>query len=301
MTLRTVREISASEPMEVGTSTGWRAMPSSSIDSVDPVLLIDYFHQVTPGGADFRHAGVGPHPHRGFSPIGIVLAGEAHHRDSRGNDHVVYAGGVQWIDAGMGLWHSERPSKAFAEQGGLHEHIQIWINSPATRKSGPPRYRPRQRGEIPVRGPVRVLAGTGFGVPGAYETFTPIEMALVDLEDGQAMELPAPAGHGTVLFVREGAGRLDLGQGRSAGSRDVVVFEGDGDVVAVTAKGPTRFFYVSGQPIGEPVTWQGPFVMNTTTEILEAMRDAQKGKMGVLIEDFSHPLGRPAPAEAGTP
>jgi len=291
---RSVRTIVAAEPMEVGTSSGWRAMPGSAIDVVDPVLLVDYFHRTTPGGEDHRHAGVGPHPHRGFSPIGIVLAGEAHHRDSRGNDHVVSEGGVQWIDAGMGLWHSERPTKAFAERGGLHEHLQVWINSPAARKHDVPRYRPVQREEIPTVGPVRVLAGTRFGVAGAYETFTPIEMALVDLEDGGTIDLPAPKGHGTILFVREGAGRLDLGDGASAKSRDLVHFGDDGDVARVTARGPVRFLFVSGKPIGEPIAWQGPFVMNTTTEILEAMRDAQKGKMGVLIEDYSHPRGKPA-------
>ena len=143
-------------------------------------------------------------------------------------------------------------------------------------------------------GPVRVLAGTRFGVAGAYETFTPLEMALVDLEDGGTIDLPAPKGHGTILFVREGAGRLDLGGGTSAGSRDLVHFADDGDVARVTARGPVRFLFVSGQPIGEPIAWQGPFVMNTTTEILEAMRDAQKGKLGVLIEDFSHSRGKSA-------
>ena len=113
-------------------------LPTTSVERIDPFLLLHHHAGMVEPGNHPRMVGVGPHPHRGFSPVTFIFKGDVHHRDSRGNSSIVKAGGVQWMNAGMGIIHSERPSKEFAEKGGEQEIIQLWINTPAAQKMKEP-------------------------------------------------------------------------------------------------------------------------------------------------------------------
>ena len=124
-------------------------LPSNEIDYLDPFILLHHGHIIFDEHTNLSHAGVGPHPHRGFSPVTFVFKGGSNHRDSRGNNNVIYAGGAQWMNAGMGVIHSERPPADIHEIGGRQEIIQLWINTPAKHKMDQPEY-------FPVTGP-------GFG------------------------------------------------------------------------------------------------------------------------------------------
>jgi redox-sensitive bicupin YhaK (pirin superfamily) len=125
-----------------------------------------------PTHVDTKHAGVGPHPHRGFSPVSFIFKGGVHHRDSRGNNNIVYAGGTQWMNAGMGVIHSERPPADIHEIGGRQELIQLWVNTPAKHKMDVPDYQPLTAEETPVVNSadqlttVNVIAGELNGVKG---------------------------------------------------------------------------------------------------------------------------------------
>ena len=125
-------------------------MPTQKVNRVDPFLLLHHARTKYYNDRPARIQGIGPHPHRGFSPVTFVIKGEIHHRDSRGNDQIAKEGEVQWMHAGMGIIHSERPSEELAERNGIQEIIQLWINSPADKKMKEPYYKYLSEDEIPI-------------------------------------------------------------------------------------------------------------------------------------------------------
>ena len=127
-----------------------QAIPTQKVDQVDPFLLLHHGTFTFREDAPARHQGIGPHPHRGFSPVTFVIRGEVHHRDSRGNNQIARQGEVQWMFAGAGIVHSERPSPDLAGKNGTQEIVQLWINAPAASKMKPPKYQYRSEPEIPV-------------------------------------------------------------------------------------------------------------------------------------------------------
>src|SRR5678809_1493277 len=139
---RTIKHILYGRQFNMGGLPIRQPIPSTELDQVDPFLLLHHAEVRMPMHTPVEKAGVGPHPHRGFSPVTFIFKGGVHHRDSRGNDNVVYAGGTQWMNAGMGIIHSERPPADIFERGGILEIIQLWINTPARNKMDQPSYTP---------------------------------------------------------------------------------------------------------------------------------------------------------------
>ena len=233
--------------------------------------------------------GFGRHPHRGFSAISFIYRGGIHHRDSRGNDHVVYAGGTQWIHAGRGIIHSERPPEDIHDLGGEAELLQVWVNSPAVHKMDQPHYYPATAEDTPTIVSedgltiVRVPAGEFMGKKGIIPTFTKVNTLMSEMKTGGSFTFPIPQHHNTLLYVLSGSVRVNGEQ--TVLAKEMVQFNQDGDAFTVEAITDTMLFVGSGEPLNEPIVAHGPFVMNTETEIMEAFRDYQMGKMGVLIEN----------------
>jgi redox-sensitive bicupin YhaK (pirin superfamily) len=264
-------------------------LPTNNVQQVDPFLLLHHADVKVPKHLEPAHAGVGPHPHRGFSPVTFIFKGAVHHRDSRGNNSVVYAGGAQWMNAGMGVMHSERPSHDIHDIGGEQEIIQLWINTPSQHKMDQPAYFPVQANEVPKfvsddkLATVNVFAGEVLGIKGPVPSLSPVNAATIDAKKGARLEIPLPADFNAFLYLLDGQITLD-GYGITDGL-NAVVFARDGEGISFTALEDTRLLLMSGKPLNEEVVSHGPFVMNTQTQILEAMRDYQMGKMGILIED----------------
>ncbi len=286
---RTVKRLLYAQEVDMGGIPIRQPLPTYQVDDIDPFLLLHHHHSTLKEGTNARQAGVGPHPHRGFSPVTFIFKGNVHHRDSRGNSAVVEAGGVQWMNAGMGVIHSERPSEAFAEKGGEQEIIQLWVNTPASKKLEQPAYFSLNKEEIPVLFSedqltmVKILAGTFNGVSGFNHTQSPMLMLEVYMQKGGEYTFPVDETYNLMLYNMderiwvEGFGIVD--------GKHLVWFKNDGQQVQIKAQETTRFLLLAGQPLNEPVATYGPFVMNTQTEIMQAMRDYQMGKMGVLIEE----------------
>jgi redox-sensitive bicupin YhaK (pirin superfamily) len=150
MKTRTIETIAYGQQMDMGGFPIRQALPSSKADMLDPFLLLHHANIKVAENVDVKNAGVGPHPHRGFSPVTFIFKGGVHHRDSRGNSHIVYEGGTQWMNAGMGVIHSERPPVDIHELGGVQELIQLWINTPAANKMEVPAYIPVTKEDTPV-------------------------------------------------------------------------------------------------------------------------------------------------------
>jgi redox-sensitive bicupin YhaK (pirin superfamily) len=289
MKTRSVSNLLYAHPHDMGGLPIKQPFPTAKVAQIDPFLLLHHADVKVPKHLDPDHAGVGPHPHRGFSPVTFIFKGGVHHRDSRGNDSVVYAGGAQWMNAGMGAIHSERPPYDIHEIGGRQEIIQLWINSPAKNKMDQPAYFPVPAADIPKfvsedkLVTINVVAGNLIGLKGPIPATSAVNAATLEVKEGGSVKVELPQNHNAFLYLLDGKINLD-GYGLTEGLH-AAVFSNDGDGISFTALEDTRMLLMSGEPLDEKVVAHGPFVMNSETQILEAMRDYQNGKMGVLIED----------------
>ena len=286
---RSVSHLLYAQPVDMGGIPIRQPLPTQKVQQVDPFLLIHHADLKAPLHTDPDDAGVGPHPHRGFSPVTFIFQGGVHHRDSRGNDSVVYAGGAQWMNAGMGIIHSERPPHDIHEIGGRQEIIQLWINTPAKHKMDQPSYFPLQANEVPSSVTedglvtLNVFSGEVNGVKGKIPSLSPVNAATVTAKQNGKLAIEFPATHSALIYLLDGKITLD-GYGLVEGLH-AVVLKNDGNGISFQALEDTRMLVLSGEPLNEEVVSYGPFVMNSQTQIMEAMRDYQMGKMGVLIED----------------
>ena len=286
---RTVKTLLYAEMIDMGGLPVRQPFPTSRIQQLDPFLLLHHADIRVPQQVNPGHAGVGPHPHRGFSPVTFIFKGGVHHRDSRGNNSVVYEGGAQWMNAGMGMMHSERPPVDIHERGSRQEFIQLWINTPARHKMDQPEYFSLQADTVPnfksADGLVtlNVVAGEVLGVKGLIIPKTPVNAATLMMSKGGKIEIPLPDDHNAFLYLLEG--KINISGYGLTEALNAAIFGNDGDGITTEAVEDSRILVMSGQPLNEKVVSHGPFVMNNETQILEAMRDYQKGKMGILIED----------------
>lgn len=287
MKYRSVANIQASEPIEMGSTTVKQPLPTVKIEQIDPFLLLHHFgpYEVEPGHDPLN---VGPHPHRGFEPVTFLYQGGIRHKDSRGNEGLLEPGDVQWMTAGRGIIHSERASRAFREQGGTMEGIQLWINLPKAQKMVQPAYQDIKAAQIPVvnldrqKVRVKIVAGTFDRQKGPARTHTSIQALQLSLLQGGFAELPIPSDHNAFLYILRG--EVQLNENWNYSKETLLQFRQDGDGISLRAAEDSEALLLSGAPIGEPVAQWGPYVMNTQTEIMEAMRDYQMGKMGVYTE-----------------
>lgn len=284
---RSVKKIIAAQKVNMGGHILDQPLPVNGIDQIDPFLLIHHWKRLMKGGDQQKHVGVGPHPHRGFSPVTFVFEGAVEHRDSLGNRATVTKGGTQWMHAGKGITHSERPSKTIAEEGGLQEFIQFWVNTPAAHKMETPYYLPISYKDTPKvhKGAIEigVVAGSFENKNGPAKTYNNQILLRGETHANDNISITIPENYNMLIYILNGS--ITTG-GVEAKTKDLIWYNNDSDIVNLQLIEGTRFIVLSGEPINEKLSSYGPFVMNTQTEILEALKDAQMGKMGVLIEDF---------------
>ncbi|WP_407408901.1 pirin family protein [Acinetobacter sp.] len=254
--------------------------------ALSPFLLLDYAapHHFNPTHA--QH-GVGEHPHRGFETVTLAYQGEVTHQDSSGGGGTIHAGDVQWMTAGSGVVHEEFHSPEFAQQGGLFEMVQLWINLPAKDKMTPPSYQAIQSTHIPVielpeqGGHLRVIAGEYQGHTGPATSFSPINLWDGALAQNADHTFTVPPDHTTLLVLLEG--ELLINHRQKVQPNSVVLFERNQDTqINVLAAQHSRFVLLTGEPLNEPIQGYGPFVMNTEQEIFQAFEDFKQGKFGQL-------------------
>jgi len=252
----------------------------SEVPNLDPFLLLDHFGSERP--EDYI-AGFPWHPHRGIETVTYILAGEVEHGDSMGNKGVIGPGDVQWMTAGSGIIHQEMPR---GDAQGRNTGFQLWANLPAAQKMMDPRYRDVKAADVPTvttatGARVKVICGEVDGTRGPVGdvVIVPEYLDVAVPADGTFVH-PVPRGHTAFAYVFEGSGKFGVGPEGHTGAHGAgtLVQYGDGDAVSVAAEGgPVRFILVSGRPIGEPVAWHGPIVMNTKEEIRQALRDLEAG------------------------
>jgi redox-sensitive bicupin YhaK (pirin superfamily) len=256
-------------------------------ERVSPFVLMDYgpAKDFTPLGSGKR--GVGWHPHRGFETVTLAWEGKVAHRDNAGHAGIIGPGDVQWMTAAKGIFHEEFHEAEFAREGGRLHMMQLWVNLPRKDKTAPPGYQPITSAQIPVvaledgQGSVRVVAGEYGDARGPAKTFTPITMLDVKLEAGGRLPVSLPAHHNALAVVA--AGRVTV-SGQSAKTGELVLFANDGASLSIVADEATHLIILAGQPLDEPIVQYGPFVMNSTEEIKQAMFDVERGGFGPIPE-----------------
>jgi redox-sensitive bicupin YhaK (pirin superfamily) len=211
-----------------------------------------------------------------------MYEGSVHHTDSLGNDQAIHDNEVQWINAGRGIIHGEKAGKAFAEKGGRFQGIQLWINTPAAHKMDPPSYQPITKNEIVLLEEegvqMRLVSGTYDGKkgPAKSDVFT----AMLHMKEGSSKAFQFPVSNNVAFYVLEG--KLRVNEVHFAAQHQLLVFKNTDGEILLEANADAKLLLMAGNPINEPMVSHGPFVMNTQTEIMEAMRDYQSGKMGFL-------------------
>jgi redox-sensitive bicupin YhaK (pirin superfamily) len=265
-------------------------LPHPTLEQFDPFLLIHHWKQNFPGGELQKNVGVGPHPHRGFSPVTLIFEGGIHHRDSLGNNSIVSAGGTQWTNSGKGITHSERPAAEIVADGGTMELIQFWLNTPQERKMEPAAYYPLTAEETPStlskdgKVNIQLVSGKFLELSGRIPAQSPVLILRLDFEAGGQVNMPVPQDYSALIYQLNGSFNVD---GEFSRPKSMFVYDNEGDTISLRAQEATTAILLAGLPLNEPVVSHGPFVMNEEIEIMQAMRDYQMGKMGVLIEDFN--------------
>jgi len=264
---------------------GYFSAIPDAVRKLDPFLLLDY-HPSYDYAPATHPRGVGVHPHRGFETVTIAFQGSVAHHDSTGAGGVIGPGDVQWMTAAAGILHKEYHEAGWARQGGPFQMAQLWVNLPRAHKLDAPHYQAivaDRMGQLTLPdggGVVRIIAGELDGVRGPATTYTPMSVLDVRLNPGGKAVLPFPARQNAGLVVMKGD--LVINDESKATLHDFVVFENDGDHLALAATSETQLLVLAGEPIGEPVVQYGPFVMNTEREIQQAFADFRSGKFGHL-------------------
>ncbi|MGH8496784.1 MAG: pirin family protein [Gammaproteobacteria bacterium] len=255
-----------------------RVIGSPELPELDPFLLLDEFRSDDAG--DYL-AGFPDHPHRGFETVTYMLAGRMRHRDNQGNSGLLRPGSVQWMTAGRGIVHSEMPE----QENGLMWGFQLWVNLPSKDKMTAPRYQdidPEKIPEIEVDSgvKVRVIAGQYGGVEGPVKAVA-TEPLYLDVRLGGSVEfaVPVPPDHAAFVYVYEGNVRIGADDEARAIRRGELAVLGPGESVEASAdEDGARFLLVAGRPLDEPIARYGPFVMNTQSEIRQAIEDLRAGR-----------------------
>lgn len=254
-------------------------------EAISPFLLLDYASPMLFSPAPTPR-GVGTHPHRGFETVTMVFEGEVAHRDSTGQGGVIGPGDVQWMTAGSGILHQEFHSNAFTQHGGRLHMVQLWVNLPAAHKMTPPAYQAITSRQFPTAalpdgvGTARVIAGTFAGVQGPAHTYSPMHVVDLHLPAGAHTVLECQDGWTTLLVVLEGG--IGLPGGAHAQATQVALLDRPGTQCTLSARTATHVLLLSGAPLGEPIVGHGPFVMNTRSEIVQALHDFNSGRFGQL-------------------
>jgi hypothetical protein len=268
-----------------------RAFHGVDMAALDPFIHMDQMGEVeyAPG----EPKGTPWHPHRGFETVTYMMDGTFEHSDSNGGGGVITNGDTQWMTAGAGILHIEKPPEALVVSGGLFHGVQLWVNLPKAQKWSPPRYQDIRAGAVALLASadggalVRVIAGELGGHAGPGTTYTPMTLVHATLSPEAELSIPWRADHNALIYVLAGHGTV--GAARIAVETGQLAVLGDGNALRLTAAGRQEsrspnldVLILGGRPIREPVAWAGPFVMNTRDEVMQAFTDYQAGRLGSI-------------------
>jgi redox-sensitive bicupin YhaK (pirin superfamily) len=264
---------------------------------VNPAYLDPFIHMDQMGEVEYAPGepkGTDWHPHRGFETVTYMIDGQFEHKDSIGGGGLITNGDTQWMTAGSGLLHIERPPAELVASGGLFHGIQLWVNLPRVDKMTDPRYQDIRAGQVALVSSadggtlLRVIAGELAGHAGPGVTHTPITLVHATVAPGAAVRLPWNPEFNALAYTMAGNGTV--GAERAPVRTGTLAVLGNGDYIELAADASQdarhgtglEVYLLGGRPIREPIAHYGPFVMNTREELVQAFEDYQAGRLGVI-------------------
>ena len=268
-----------------------RAFAGVDLAQLDPFIHLDQMGEVEYAPGEAR--GTSWHPHRGFETVTYMLDGVFDHNDNHGGGGTITNGDTQWMTAGGGILHIEKPPEWLVQAGGLFHGLQLWVNLPRAQKLTAPRYQDLRGGDVGLATThdagalVRIIAGDVDGHSGPGSTYTPMTMVHATLAPTAQLDLPWRSDFNALVYVLAGNGMVGA-EKRPITTGQLAVL-GPGDVISVAAAATqesrhpsVEVLVLGGKPIRESVAWAGPFVMNTKAEVLKAFEDFQGGRFGEI-------------------
>ncbi|MBB6680536.1 pirin family protein [Aequorivita sp. 609] len=252
---------------------------------MNPFIMLDYNSPYNFPPSD-KPKGVGVHPHKGFETVTIAYKGKVAHHDSSGGGGVIGEGDVQWMTAANGVLHKEYHEEEWSKKGGEFQMVQLWVNLPAKDKKSNPKYQAIKNQDIARYnlpnnvGVIEVIAGEYKDTKGSASTFTPVHLFNAKLKKGGKADFSFPSHYNTALLVLEG--NIVVNGEEKTPTNHFALMGNDGENFEIEATDDALVLVLSGEPINEPIAAQGPFVMNTREELIQAFNDFNLGKFGYL-------------------
>tara|TARA_Y100001970_G_scaffold212137_1_gene259042 strand:+ start:3592 stop:4428 length:837 start_codon:yes stop_codon:yes gene_type:complete len=263
-------------PVSASDGAGVKLKRSIGVDPdyFDPFLMLDEFGSEN---KDDYIGGFPPHPHRGIETVTYMLEGEFEHQDSTGAKGKMSSGDVQWMKTGSGIIHSEMPAM---NEGKLHG-FQLWINMPAKLKMSKPNYLYIDSDKIQTHRDdekkVKVIAGKFEKADGIVKghNIKPIYFD-VEIKKDKKFNFHLPLNHNSFIYLIDGEIKIGNKNHNKIKNSTLIILK-NGENLNVSAISNSKFLLISGKPIGEQIARGGPFVMNTKSEILQAVQEYHSG------------------------
>ena len=270
---------------DIGDLTINRILPNRYADAVGPFVFLD--HIVPKHQPAVMDSGTGAHPHRGIATLSYIIEGEDEHFDSAGNYAKVHSGGVQWMKAGHGIVHDETLNVDSHTETNRTHAFQFWINLPSKNKAESPAYLAIPGNEVPSKGLpnnggwIKVIVGDYENLHSAIPNYSIQFLYHINLEPDKDFTISMKENIEVAAFLPTKNAMLN-GAGFKAG--EFVEFDRDAGEITIGNKlqGAIDVILFGGEPYTEPIVAEGPFVMNSRSEIADAYRDFYSGKYGKI-------------------
>ncbi|WP_313257380.1 pirin family protein [Lacrimispora sp.] len=247
-----------------------RVLGHETMEEYDPILMLDSFDSTNP---DEYTAGFPMHPHRGIETISYVYRGQMVHRDSLGNEDSISDGEVQWMTAGSGILHEEKLPASERMLG-----VQLWLNLPSKDKMTAPSYHSIKNAEIEEidfkNGKLRLLAGHYKDRKGYMGRYLPLDYYDIHLDPNASIIIDTEPNRSVMIFTL--SGEITVG-GELVREKTAAKLTSGDKVEIISTEKPAQVLFISSMPLGEPIAWGGPIVMNTKAELQKAFADLDQG------------------------
>lgn len=268
---------------DLGSLTINRMLPNRYANKVGPFVFLDY---VAPAIKEtITKNGMGAHPHRGIATLTYIRQGEEEHFDSAGNYAKIHSGGIQWMKAGTGIVHDGNLNYDSETDSKMVQGFQFWINLPAKNKAEKPAHLAIQANEVPKKtlldesGWIKVIVGNYEELSSKIPNYSEQFLYHIHLEAGKQFSINLVDKIESAAFLTSPNVILNNAEFQAG---EFVEFDRKAGEIEIKNRAQTSvdILLFGGEEYTEPVVAEGPFVMNSQSEIAEAYQDFYAGKYG---------------------